>query len=112
LVVQLFVARRALLAERLPLHVRRGEKLPLKVEQGQDLAVPTASRRRPRRRSRRPSKDQNRLKLPISFRSSPVSLVKNVEVDFVLPEPEIYCVPRKAIEIAVRYFFAKHRSGV
>jgi hypothetical protein len=32
--------RRALLAERLPLHVRRGEKLPLKFEQGQGLAVP------------------------------------------------------------------------
>jgi hypothetical protein len=40
-VVQLFEARRALLAERLPLHVRRGEKLPLKFEQKQDLAVPT-----------------------------------------------------------------------
>jgi uncharacterized protein YkwD len=40
-VVQLFEARRALLAERLPLHVRRGEKLPLKFEQGQGLAVPT-----------------------------------------------------------------------
>ena len=39
-VVQLFEARRALLAERLPLHVRRGEKLPLKFEQGQGLAVP------------------------------------------------------------------------
>jgi uncharacterized protein YkwD len=34
-VVQLFEARRALLAERLPLHVRQGEKLPLKFEQGQ-----------------------------------------------------------------------------
>jgi uncharacterized protein YkwD len=40
-VVQLFEARRALLAERLPLHVRRGEKLPLKFEQGQGLALPT-----------------------------------------------------------------------
>jgi uncharacterized protein YkwD len=40
-VVQLFEARRALLAERLPFHVRRGEKLPLKFEQGQGLAVPT-----------------------------------------------------------------------
>jgi hypothetical protein len=40
-VVQLFEARRALLTERLPLHVRRGEKLPLKFEQGQGLAVPT-----------------------------------------------------------------------
>jgi hypothetical protein len=39
-VVQLFEARRALLAERLPLHVRRGEELPLKFEQGQGLAVP------------------------------------------------------------------------
>jgi uncharacterized protein YkwD len=39
-VVQLFEARRALLAERLPLHVRQREKLPLKFEQGQDLAVP------------------------------------------------------------------------
>ena len=39
-VVQLFEARRALLAERLPLHVRRREKLPLKFEQGQGLAVP------------------------------------------------------------------------
>ena len=39
-VVQLFEARRALLAERLPLHVRRGEKLPLRFEQGQGLAVP------------------------------------------------------------------------
>jgi uncharacterized protein YkwD len=39
-VVQLFEARRALLAERLPLHVRRGEKLTLKFEQGQGLAVP------------------------------------------------------------------------
>ena len=39
-VVQLFEARRALLAQRLPLHVRRGEKLPLKFEQGQGLAVP------------------------------------------------------------------------
>jgi uncharacterized protein YkwD len=39
-VVQLFEARRALLAERLPLHVRQGEKLPLKFEQRQDLAVP------------------------------------------------------------------------
>jgi uncharacterized protein YkwD len=40
-VVQLFEARRALLAERLPLQVRRGEELPLKFEQGQGLAVPT-----------------------------------------------------------------------
>jgi hypothetical protein len=40
-VVQLFEARRALLAEQLPLHARRGEKLPLKFEQGQGLAVPT-----------------------------------------------------------------------
>jgi uncharacterized protein YkwD len=40
-VVQLFEARRALLAERLPLHVRRGEKLLLKFEQGQGLALPT-----------------------------------------------------------------------
>jgi hypothetical protein len=39
-VVQLFEARRALLAERLPLHVRRGEELPLKFEQGQGLALP------------------------------------------------------------------------
>jgi hypothetical protein len=42
-VVQLFEARRALLAERLPLHAKRGEKLPLKFEQGQDLAVPPSS---------------------------------------------------------------------
>jgi uncharacterized protein YkwD len=40
-VVQLFETRRALLAERLPLHVRQGEKLPLKFEHGQGLAVPT-----------------------------------------------------------------------
>jgi uncharacterized protein YkwD len=40
-VVQLFEARRALLAEPLPLHVRRGEKLPLKFERRQGLAVPT-----------------------------------------------------------------------
>ena len=40
-VVQLFEARRALLAERLPLYARRGEKLPLKFEQRQDFAVPT-----------------------------------------------------------------------
>ena len=39
-VVQLFEARRALLAEQLALHVSRGEKLPLKFEQGQSLAVP------------------------------------------------------------------------
>ena len=39
--MQVFEARRALLAERLPLHVRRGEKLPLKFEQGQGIAVPT-----------------------------------------------------------------------
>jgi hypothetical protein len=40
LIVQLFEARRALFAERLLLHLRRGEKLPLKFEQGQGLAVP------------------------------------------------------------------------
>jgi uncharacterized protein YkwD len=40
-VVQLFEARRALLTELLPLHVRQREKLPLKFEQGQGLAVPT-----------------------------------------------------------------------
>ena len=40
MLVQLFEARRALLAEQLALHVSRGEKLPLKFEQGQSLAVP------------------------------------------------------------------------
>jgi uncharacterized protein YkwD len=39
-VVQLFEARRALLAEPLPLHARQGEKLPLRFEQGENLAVP------------------------------------------------------------------------
>jgi uncharacterized protein YkwD len=39
-VVQLFEARRALLAEPLPLHARQGEKLPLRFEQGGQLAVP------------------------------------------------------------------------
>ena len=39
-VVQLFEARRALLAEPLPLHVGRGDKLPLEFEQGQGLALP------------------------------------------------------------------------
>jgi uncharacterized protein YkwD len=38
--VQLFEARRALLAEPLPLHVAQGEKLPLRFEQGENLAVP------------------------------------------------------------------------
>jgi uncharacterized protein YkwD len=41
MVVQLFEARRALLAERLPLHVRQSEKLPIKFEQERGLAVPT-----------------------------------------------------------------------
>ena len=49
-VVQLFEARRALLAERLPLHVRRGEKLPLKFEQGQGpRSTPTPVRGSPSR---------------------------------------------------------------
>jgi uncharacterized protein YkwD len=39
-VVQLFAARRALLAEPLPWHVGRDETLPLRFEQGEDLAVP------------------------------------------------------------------------
>ena len=39
-VVHLFEARRALLAEPLPLRVAQGEKLPLRFEQGENLAVP------------------------------------------------------------------------
>jgi uncharacterized protein YkwD len=39
-VVQLFEARRARLAEPLPLHVRRGERLPLEFEPGQGRAGP------------------------------------------------------------------------
>lgn len=39
-VVQLFATRRALLAEPLPLRVRRSETLPLRFEQGQGLEVP------------------------------------------------------------------------
>jgi uncharacterized protein YkwD len=39
-VVQLFEARRALLAQPLPLHVRQGDKLPLAFEHGPGLAEP------------------------------------------------------------------------
>jgi hypothetical protein len=71
-VVQMFEARRALLAERLPLRARRGEKLPLRFEQGQGLAGPTEyAYARPGQSVQELSRSTCR---PMRSRSSPVTI--------------------------------------